>query len=193
MYLDRLRHCGVDASIRSIALFVGSGHPPNVDAALRVLETAARMPDVLFVLAGGHVDALPGIPNGENVVARGVVNRAELDELLSCCDVALNPMASGSGTNIKMIDYFAAGAPVVSTAIGARGLGGTPGAHYLETELANLDDAIRSAIRVPSEADHRARAARDLAESLDWASIGEEYAQLIVRTIETPWIFDPAM
>jgi glycosyltransferase involved in cell wall biosynthesis len=31
-------------------------------------------------------------------------------------------MFSGSGTNLKMLDYFAAGLPVVSTAAGARGL-----------------------------------------------------------------------
>ena len=31
-------------------------------------------------------------------------------------------MFSGSGTNLKMLDYFAAGLPVVSTPAGARGL-----------------------------------------------------------------------
>lgn len=31
-------------------------------------------------------------------------------------------MFSGSGTNIKMLDYMSAGLPVISTQIGARGL-----------------------------------------------------------------------
>jgi glycosyltransferase involved in cell wall biosynthesis len=183
MYLDRLRQCGVDASIRSIALFVGSGHPPNVDAALRVLETAARMPDVLFVLAGGHVDALPGIPNGENVVARGVVSRAELDELLACCDVALNPMSSGSGTNIKMIDYFAAGAPVVSTAIGARGLDARAGVQYLETDCENLDQVIAASLSDARGTAGRARAARELAEDVDWRRLGARFTHAVIQTI----------
>ena len=39
--------------------------------------------------------------------------------IFDAADVALNPMQSGSGTNLKMLDYFAAGLPVVTTAIGA--------------------------------------------------------------------------
>ena len=31
-------------------------------------------------------------------------------------------MMSGSGTNINMLDYMAAGLPIISTSVGARGL-----------------------------------------------------------------------
>ena len=44
------------------------------------------------------------------------------DTILGTVDLAVNPMESGSGTNLKMLDYMAAGIPTLSTAFGARGL-----------------------------------------------------------------------
>jgi glycosyltransferase involved in cell wall biosynthesis len=37
-------------------------------------------------------------------------------------DIALNPMTTGGGTNIKVLDYFARSLPVVSTPFGVRGI-----------------------------------------------------------------------
>ncbi len=52
----------------------------------------------------------------------GVVDEAAKEQLLHAADVALNPMFGGSGTAVKMFDYMAAGLPVISTAVGARGI-----------------------------------------------------------------------
>jgi glycosyltransferase involved in cell wall biosynthesis len=180
-YLEVLRGQGLETPASSIALFVGSGHPPNVQAALRTLEIAQSLPSILFVMAGAHVDALPGVPLGGNVLALGMVGNDELDRLLSCCDVALNPMATGSGTNIKMLDYFAAGAPVVSTSVGARGLGATPGLHYVDTELDGLAEAVLAVVNDPDAADDRAGPARALAESLDWTALGDQFTDAVLR------------
>ncbi|MFN7173813.1 MAG: MlaD family protein, partial [Thermaurantiacus tibetensis] len=54
-------------------------------------------------LLGGSFIAL--MPGGEE----------EKLALLRGADVALNPISSGSGTNLKMLEYFAAGLPVLST------------------------------------------------------------------------------
>ncbi len=43
--------------------------------------------------------------------------------------VAVNPMVSGSGTNLKIVEYLAAGVPVVSTPFGMRGLDLRPDEH----------------------------------------------------------------
>jgi glycosyltransferase involved in cell wall biosynthesis len=45
--------------------------------------------------------------------------------------VAVVPLLSGSGTRLKIIEAWAAGVPVVSTAVGAEGLGAVPGTHLL--------------------------------------------------------------
>src|SRR5206468_9509500 len=81
------------------------------------------MPNVTFVLCGGvcdepslHVD-LPS-----NVRLAGTVSDAQKLRCLHAADIALNPMFSGSGTNIKMFDFMAAGLAVVATKTGSRGI-----------------------------------------------------------------------
>ena len=42
--------------------------------------------------------------------------------LFKTADFAVNPMVTGAGTSLKMFDYLAAGLPVISTPLGARGM-----------------------------------------------------------------------
>jgi glycosyltransferase involved in cell wall biosynthesis len=56
---------------------------------------------------------------------------AEPAAYLAAADVSINPAVSGSGVNIKLVEYLAAGAPVVSTTLGSAGLGLTPGQDLL--------------------------------------------------------------
>ncbi len=56
---------------------------------------------------------------------------AEPAAYLTAADVSVNPTVSGSGVNIKLIEYLAAGAAVVSTTRGSAGLGLTPGQDLL--------------------------------------------------------------
>ena len=105
--------------------------------------------------------------------------------MLSACDVALNPISSGSGTNIKMLDYFAAGAPVIATEIGARGLGATPGTEYAATDTGDIAEVIDDVISDPTAAARRARLARQIAERLDWAAISEDYARMVLSVLAT--------
>jgi glycosyltransferase involved in cell wall biosynthesis len=92
-------------------------------------------------------------------------------------------MRSGSGTNIKMLDYFAAGAPVIATAIGARGLGVSAGVEYVETDPDHVGEAIRRVLAEPVEATRRAQRARRSAERHDWSLIGDEYVAAVLATI----------
>jgi len=50
---------------------------------------------------------------------------------LARCRVAVVPLLSGSGTRLKILEAWAAGLPVVSTTIGAEGLGARDGEHLL--------------------------------------------------------------
>ena len=56
---------------------------------------------------------------------------AEPATFLAAADVSINPAVSGSGVNIKLVEYLAAGAPVVSTTRGSAGLELTPGRDLL--------------------------------------------------------------
>jgi glycosyltransferase involved in cell wall biosynthesis len=103
------------------------------------------------------------------------------DLMLSIADVALNPMRSGTGTNLKMLDYMAAGVPVISTEFGARGLNITDREHYFRSSTSDLHTAL-AAIRETSKADleRLILAARARVEDeYSWAVIADRFLEEI--------------
>lgn len=167
-----------------LALFVASYHGPNLAAADTVLALAAQCPGWSFALVGSicqHVKqpnqkaAAPAPLLPANVRLLGVVSEGELTALLRAADVGLNPMASGSGTNLKMLDYAGHGLLVLSTPVGARGLAFVPGTHYVECEPSAFGAALE-ALAPLAPAPHLAlrTAARALAEAVyGWDAIAQ--------------------
>jgi glycosyltransferase involved in cell wall biosynthesis len=82
-------------------------------------------------------------------------------------------MEHGSGTNIKMLDYFAAGLPVVTTERGARGLRLEGEVQCLVRPIAEFPAAIDDVVGAgAARAAERAAAARRLVEEVfDWDAI----------------------
>ena len=83
---------------------------------------AKKLPKIKFLIVGSVGFYFKGEEKPKNVGFTGLVDDREKALILSIADVALNPMLSGSGTNLKMLDYMAAGVCVLSTKTGARGL-----------------------------------------------------------------------
>jgi glycosyltransferase involved in cell wall biosynthesis len=163
---------------RFLALFVGSWHEPNLVALDEVLAAAHDLDDVTFAVVGSVGLAVDRKQASSNVDLCGVVADGFLDGVLAVADVALNPMRTGSGTNLKMLDYAAAGVPLVSTSIGARGLGFEAGAHYAPMDR---DGLVATVSRVRTEAadavQERARAARQVVENrFDWSVVAAGWA-----------------
>lgn len=127
-----------------IAIFVGAWHPPNLEAAERILEFAAALPAVTFLIVGSVAAAFEGRSLPRNVHFTGVVDDDLKAYLLGLADVALNPMTTGSGTNLKMLDYFSAGVPVLSTPFGARGLEVEEGTHVILAEPELMAERLES-------------------------------------------------
>jgi glycosyltransferase involved in cell wall biosynthesis len=166
---------------RTTALFVASWHQPNVLGAHRLRRVGMRLTDVDFVLVGSVGLALKGERVSDNVQLTGPISTALKATILSVADVALNPVTTGSGTNLKMLEYFAAGVPVVSSTFGARGLGVADGEHYVSAEPSELEAVLRGWRRQPSGAlDAIVRRAREHVEQrLGWSVIaGELLARL---------------
>lgn len=163
---------------RPLALFVASYHGPNLAAVDAVLALAAQRPQWSFALVGSvcqHVQN-QGLP--ANVYALGVVSEGALTALLRAADVGLNPMESGSGTNLKMLDYAGHGLLVLSTPVGARGLAFVAGEHYIEAALADFAQTLQ-ALEPEAPAPHLAlrTAARSVAEQVyGWDSIAAALA-----------------
>ncbi len=136
-------HNTVSSDQRFRAVFMGSGHPPNARAAEFILrDLAPSFPDITFNLIGS---CLPAGRYLSNVRSYGVVDDETKRELLSRADIALNPMSEGSGSNVKVLEYFSYGLPVISTPFGMRGIQAEADREYIEAPLEQFSQAIHHA------------------------------------------------
>jgi len=176
---DAKRRVGVDG--HDVMLFIGSYHPPNIEAVNHLIEALApKLPEKIFLVAGGVGRAIASAGLPDNVICLGRVSDDARALLLQIADVALNPMFSGSGTNIKMLEYLAAGLPVIATPVGARGLDVVNGEHAIVSSIDRFPGDIE---RVLADGELRAglrsRGRRLMEEKYDWAQIVEGMYEVI--------------
>lgn len=169
------------------ALFLGSAHPPNIEALEYIAETLApALSDVTFHVLGAVCNAYQK-PVPANVKLLGFVDAAEKDALLWRCGAAINPLRSGAGTNLKMLDYMGHAAPVLSTPIGARGLDIESGVQGMVVELDGFATAL-SAMLADMDASHMlgVRGAEFADARYTWAAIAERTAGALAKVLATP-------
>jgi glycosyltransferase involved in cell wall biosynthesis len=168
----RRREYGACADAPVTAYFVGSWHGPNIDAAERVIACAWYLKDIRFIIAGSVGDAVrqrrTRLP--DNVLLTGVLDDAASLAMLTTCDMALNPMRDGGGSNLKIYEYCAAGAPVITTAMGARGTDLRHGLHIRQAPLDAFEEAIIATWAEPLErrGERSLAARRHVAQNFDW-------------------------
>ena len=89
-----------------------------------------RWPRLVWRLVGRNPEAVKEFTNGDpRIQALGAVDNAVGE--LARCRVAVVPLLAASGTRLKILEAWAAGLPVVSTSMGAEGLGARHGEHLL--------------------------------------------------------------
>ncbi len=118
-------------------LFLGALDVPTNHEALDWLcervwpAVRQRVPSAVLTIAGRRptegvrrlVEQTPG--------ARLLPDIADPRAMMARCSVAVNPAVTGSGVNIKLVEYLDVGAPVVSTALGAQALSLRDGSELL--------------------------------------------------------------
>lgn len=170
-WLDAPRRGALKARLglkeRPLAIFVASYHGPNLSAADDVLSLAKQCPDWTFLLVGSVCHHLQARVRPSNLLILGLLEESALRALLRAADVGLNPMRSGSGTNLKMLDYAGHGLLILSTPVGARGLAFNPKAHYWEYEVDEFATALHDlAPHCPAPHHDMRMAARKVAEQV---------------------------
>ncbi|MBS1872049.1 MAG: glycosyltransferase [Acidobacteria bacterium] len=107
-------------------------------------------PTLEWRLIGRNAHAIAKHVRGvEGAVIVGEV--ADAIHELAKAKAAVVPLLAGSGTRFKILEAWAAGAPVVSTTIGAEGLGAVPGHHLLiANEPQSFAEAVHEALRRPA-------------------------------------------
>lgn len=160
---------------KPIAIFLGSGHPPNVEAAENIVEKIApQKNDVYFLICGSVCWGLNRSKIGKNVGLTFEVSDEEKLELYRVSDIAINPMLRGSGTNIKMLDYLAAGLPVISTPVGARGLNLENNTNAIICDVSEFPMKIEQILQDEELYSKFSQSGRKIVEqSYDWKKIAE--------------------
>jgi polysaccharide biosynthesis protein PslH len=150
-------------------LFVGGfGHPPNVEAAVRLAArifplVRSRHPDARLEIVGPDPPAAVAALAGNGVSILGRV--PDVEPHLDRAAVVVAPIASGGGVRIKVLEALAAGKAVVAS---TRALEGIPIAPDREAIVADDDSQFAAAIvlllQAPAERRRLASAARSWAE-----------------------------
>jgi glycosyltransferase involved in cell wall biosynthesis len=123
------------------SVFLGSGHLPNVEAARFLAgEVAPAHKENTFHFIGTVCESLHDL-RSPNVVLWGLADEETKSRVLRSCELALNPVSSGGGSNVKFADYLAHGLPVLTTSFGLRGIEGADD-HVLVTTLEGFSGAI---------------------------------------------------
>lgn len=169
-----------------VAIFMGSGHPPNTEAAKNIInEIAPKMKDVYFLICGSVCWNIQSNKIGNNVGLTFDISDDEKIELYRISDVGLNPMISGSGTNIKMLDYMAAGLPIITTPTGARGLEAKNYDHAIICEVSEFPEKIQELLDNKELYEKLSFNGRKLVEEkYDWKKIGESMAKTLQKKLD---------
>lgn len=161
-------------------IFVGSGHPPNVEAAKKLIPLAKMMPDYNFIILGSAGNAIKNSTYSNNLQVLGHVSDEELHLYFKNSFAFINPMDSGSGTHLKMMKALSYGIPIITSQVGARGFA----ANEIEESMIvaeSLND-IKDAVETLTNKKVYTRLSQQgyaHGKTYDWKKIKKTYANFI--------------
>jgi glycosyltransferase involved in cell wall biosynthesis len=166
-------------------IFVGSGHPPNVVAAKKIIDIAKGMPNYNFIIIGGAGNGLNKKELPDNMTVTGVIEDKELNSYFSNSLAFINPMDSGSGTHLKMMKALSYGIPIITSKMGARG--------FSEEEIKNsmllaesAEDYINSILMLKDRPryDLLSESGFNISKSYDWEKIKKDYLEFVSSILD---------
>jgi glycosyltransferase involved in cell wall biosynthesis len=151
-------------------LFTGvfTGHH-NVEAAIELCQVIfphllTEGYPVTLTIAGRHAKRLRQYATDPRIML--VEDVPDMSAILKEADVFVAPIRSGSGTKLKLIEAMAHGVPIVTTSIGAEGLAGEAGVHYLVSDdVGGLVQSIATLMKDSQRVHAMRQAARSLFEA----------------------------
>ncbi|MGZ4402387.1 MAG: glycosyltransferase [Gaiellaceae bacterium] len=158
----------VGSSPLTVVFIGGFGHPPNVDAALRLAgrifpEVRASCPDARLEIVGPDPPPALRALAGDGVSILGRV--PEVEAHLDRAAVVAAPIALGGGVRVKVLEALAGGKAVIAS---RRAIEGIPVNDGREAIIVDSDEDFAAStvrlLRSPEERRRLARAARAWAE-----------------------------
>lgn len=169
-----------------VVTFVGNmEYSPNREAveliSLKIAPSVRKtIENVKFLVIGRTSEKM----NSADLIFTGRVENVA--ELLSTSDIAIAPLLHGSGTRLKILEYFSCSLPVVSTPIGVEGLDVKNGVHVLiANSVEEFSDNIIRLLKNKELALKMGKAARQFViMKYDWRVIGEKLNEVYKKLIQ---------
>ena len=174
----RERH-GIDPSA-PVLFFHGTLHYwPNTEAVRFIVESLLprlerSAPGLKVIVAGQNP---PEYYRHPAVVTPGSVSN--LQDYIAAADVCICPIFSGGGTRMKLLEYMAGGAAIVSTTKGAEGIQYSAGREMLIADDAEgMADRILGLLADPDARRRLGRQAAGFAAAYDWSAVAQASLQV---------------
>lgn len=148
----------------------------NCEAASLIIDfIAPQVSDAIFIIAGKYSPRWLNdkAARQKNVILLGFVPKVE--EYIVASDVCIVPVQTGSGTRLKLLEYLAAGKPIVSTVIGAEGIPLKSGVNaiLLDKVDSSFVNSVRYLLSNEVVAEELGAAAKRFSEKFSWERIGK--------------------
>ena len=165
-------------------LFVGNFiHPPNADAALRLIgdifpPLQSHFPDLTLKIVGDHPTRQLRRLVNDKIVVTGRV--PDVDPFLDAAAVVVVPLRLGGGMRVKVLEALAAGKAVVASPLAIEGLDLIAGKQVMLAETdQQFRDAIIQLLTDPEKRGFLAKSARAWAcANLGWETSVDAYENL---------------
>ncbi len=156
-------------------MFVGSPYQPNTEALEFIADKlTGNLKQFEFLIVGGVKQTFTRANVPGNLHMYGIVDNEMKNLIYKASDIAINPMFSGSGTNIKMFDYMSAGLPTISTVVGARGIDTNGDECFIVSKAEDFERNIIKLFNNPGLFEKLSLNGRKLVEdNYDWAGIAD--------------------
>ena len=168
---------GFDISVKLVLFHGVMSAKQNYEAAKLILDTISpKITDATFLIVGKNPPKWLEMKAKlrQNVVVIGYV--PSIEEYVSIADVCIAPIKKGSGTRLKILEYLAAGKPIVATCKAVEGLPIIDKFNALLFNEVNDDyiNAIKKVLIDKSFAEKLGCNAKILAQRFDWKDIGNK-------------------
>ena len=172
---------------KKVILFVGSLYYPNIEAVKFIIHKIA--PEVfkhhknsLFLIVGSVGNYFKNISLNKNISITGKVE--DIVPYFKIADIAINPIISGSGTNIKLLEYLASGIPTITTPFGIRGIDVESNKHVMVKDIEDFSEGI---LELLSDEDLQKKLSINgrklVEEKYDWKKISKEELKILNQIV----------
>ena len=153
-------------------------YPPNLDAAKNIAEKILPELEKLGIEVKALVvgDYPPKDIKHKNLIFTGVVE--DLPNYIDAGDIAIVPLTAGGGMRMKILEYFAAKKPVISTHKGAEGIEINDGKELILADIEDFPKEINRLVKSEKRRKELTDNAYEFVRNYDWKKVCEKYIKL---------------